>query len=218
MTIKTVPIKDSLVRGWGIFKNNVLFLVVVFIAVSIVYAIAERADDMSERFIWPAGLLVSIGYLVALAIVELGIVSVALRLVDHGKAEFEDFFSQLGVFFKFFITFILYGAMVGIGLVLLIVPGVYLAIKFGFFGFFIVDDRLEPLDALRASSRLTDGVKLDLLLFYLTMILVFFAGLILLIVGIYIAWPVTQLAIAYVYRNLRAQAGGATANGLPGRA
>ncbi|MEJ2722265.1 MAG: hypothetical protein P8181_14190 [bacterium] len=218
MAVKTVPIRESLERSWTIFKNNPLFLVVLFVVVSMVYGIIGKADEMADRFIWPAGLLVRVGYIVALAIVELGVVSVALKLVDHGKAVFDDLFSQFGVFFKFLITFILYSAMVGVGLVFLIVPGVYLAIKFGFFGFAIIDDELEPLDALRASSRLTDGVKLDLFMFYLAVALVLFAGLILLVVGVYIAWPVTQVAIAHVYRDLKSQTGEASAAGAPGRA
>jgi uncharacterized membrane protein len=209
MTIKTVPIRGSFERGWGIFKNNVVYLLVVFVVASIVYAIAGKVDDVSERFIWPGELFVSIGYLVAVVIIELAIVTVTLKLLDTGKAEFEDMFSAFGVFFKFIIGFILYGAMVAFGTLLLIIPGIYLGIKFGFFGFFIVDEKLEPLDAFRASSRITDGVKLDLFMFYLAALLVMFAGLILLFVGVYIAWPVTRLALANVYRNLRAQSDGA---------
>jgi uncharacterized membrane protein len=179
---------------------------------SIVYAIAERADDMAERFVWPGELLVSVGYLVAFTIVELAIITITLKMIDAGKAEFENVFSAFGVFFKFLIAFMLFGAMVALGTMLLIVPGIYLAIKFGFFGYFIVDEKLEPLDAFRASSRITDGVKLDLLMFYLATLLVLLAGLIMLGVGIYVAWPVTQLAIANVYRDLRNQTDG----GAPG--
>ncbi|UCH84548.1 MAG: hypothetical protein JSW50_02310 [Candidatus Latescibacterota bacterium] len=211
MTIKTVPIRDSLERGWGIFKNNVLFIVIVFVVASIVYAVAERADEMAERFIWPGELLVTVGYLVAFAFIELALISITLKLVDTGKAEVEDAFSSFGVFFKFFITFLLYGAMVAIGTLLFVIPGIYLAIKFGFFGYFVVDEKLEPLDALRASSRITDGVKLDLFMFYLLAALLLICGLILLLVGVYIAWPVVRLAIANIYRNLRSQ----TPNALP---
>jgi uncharacterized membrane protein len=208
MIIKTVPIRDSLERGWDIFKNNVLFLLMVFVVTTVVYAVAARADEIAERFIWPGQLLVSVGYLVAVAFAELAIVTITLKLIDEGKAEFEDVFSAFGVYFKFLIAFILYGAMIAFGTLLLIVPGIYLAIKFGFFGYFIVDEKLDVIDAFRASSRITDGVKLDLFIFYLTTVLVLFAGLILLGVGILIAWPVTRLAIANVYRNLRVQTEG----------
>jgi len=213
MVVKTVPIRDSLERGWEIFAKNALFLVVVFVVAAIVYAIAERADEVAEKFVWPGELLVMVGYLVAIVIVELVLVTVALKFVDTGEADFEDVFSRFAVFFKFFVTYLIYGAMVGLGTALFIIPGIYLAIKFGFFGFFIVDEGLEPLDALRASSRLTDGVKLDLFIFFLAVILVMVAGLILLIVGLAIAWPVTRLAIANVYRDLRSQ----TPNAIPGR-
>lgn len=212
MNVKTVPIRESLSRGWDLFKENAVFIVVVFVAASIVYAIAERADEMAERFIWPAELMVSIGYLIAITIVEIGLISVTLKLVDTAKSHFDHLVSEMHVLFKYLIAMLLYGLMVGLGFVVLIVPGIYLAIKFGFFGFFIVDDKLEPLDAFRASSRLTDGVKLDLFLFYLTLILVMFVGLLLLVVGIYVAWPVARLATAYVYRSLRAQSDGTAAD------
>ena len=115
MTVKTVPIRDSLERGWDIFKNNVLFLVVVFVVAAIVYAIAERTDEIAEKFVWPGELLVAVGYLVAVTIVELVVITVTLKFIDAGKADFEDIFSEFGVFFKFFIAYLLYGAMVGLG-------------------------------------------------------------------------------------------------------
>jgi hypothetical protein len=52
---------------------------------------------------------------------------------------------------------ILYGLAVAGGTVLLILPGIYLAISLVFSGFPIVLDRLGPLQGLRESHRLVKG-------------------------------------------------------------
>ncbi|UCG53211.1 MAG: hypothetical protein JSW58_06555 [Candidatus Latescibacterota bacterium] len=208
MTSKTVPISDSIKRGWGIYKENVFLLIAVFVIATIVYAIIERAETMGERLPWPVEMLIAVGYLIAFAIVEIGIINVTLKFIDDGKAEFEHLVSEIPVLIKFVVALLLYGLMVGVGLLVLVFPGIYLAIKFGFFGYCVVDDKLEPLDALRASSKLTDGVKLDLFLFYLFLILIFVLGFLCFLVGVYVSWPVTRLAVADVYRHLRGQVEG----------
>jgi uncharacterized membrane protein len=205
MNQKTVPVGASIRRGWGVFQENVFFLVAVFVIVSVAYVVIERAETLGERLPYPAELLIFVGYLVVVAIVEIGIINVCLKLIDSGNAKFEDLTSAIGVFVKFLIATVLYGLMVGLGIVFLIIPGVYLAIKFGFFGHFIVDEGLDPFEALKASSQLTDNVKLELFVFFLLIIAINFLGLLCLGVGVFVSWPVSRLALVNVYRELRKQ-------------
>ncbi len=208
MVDKTVPVGDSIRRGWEIFKGNAFFLVAVFVTVSVAYTIIERAEAMGEGLPYPAELLIGIGYLIVYAITEIGIINVCLRFIDGLEAKFEDLTSAIGVLVKYLIASFLYGMMVGLGTLLFVIPGVYLAIKFGFYGYFIVDENLDPLDALKSSSQLTDRVKLELLFFFLSLIAVNILGLLCLGVGVFVSWPVTRLAVANAYRELRKQTTG----------
>ncbi len=59
--------------------------------------------------------------------------------------------------------------MVAVGLMLLIVPGIYLGLKYQFYGYAIADKGIGPIDALKESDRMTEGAKQNLLIFWLTL-------------------------------------------------
>jgi uncharacterized membrane protein len=95
--------------------------------------------------------------------------------------------------------------VVAFGLVLLIVPGIILAIKYVFYDYLIIDKELGPLEALRESSRITGGVKWQLFIFMLLVFLINFAGILFFGVGLLLTIPATTIATAYVYRRLLAR-------------
>lgn len=88
---------------------------------------------------------------------------------------------------------------------MLIIPGIIWAIKFQYYGYFIVDKGLGPIKALEASSNLTDGVKWDLFLFGLLLTCIDLLGLLCLGIGLFAAIPTTIIARAFVYRRLESQ-------------
>jgi len=89
--------------------------------------------------------------------------------------------------------------MVAFGLVLLIIPGIYLALKYQFYGYLIVDKGMGPIKALKESGRITDGAKKDLLIFWL--VLFCSIAVIALVLGIFIALPV-GLLMAFISKEL----------------
>jgi uncharacterized membrane protein len=102
-------------------------------------------------------------------------------------------------------TGILYALIFIAGLILLIVPGIIWAVKFGLWPCFVVDKGLGPIQALKASSRTTRGVKWDLFGFGVICVIFTLAGLLCLIVGVFATYPTIIVAHALVYRQLAAQ-------------
>jgi uncharacterized membrane protein len=96
--------------------------------------------------------------------------------------------------------------MVAIGFVFLIVPGIYLAVKYQFYDYLIVDKGMGPIEAIKRSGVLTEGVKWNLVLFWLALVGINILGMIALGVGLIATVPVSWLANAYVYRRLQLQA------------
>ena len=72
--------------------------------------------------------------------------------------------------------------------------------------FLVVDRKLDPVEALRESSRLTQGVKGQLLVFALLIAAVNLVGAIALLVGLLVTIPTTVIAAAYVLRRLQSRA------------
>lgn len=81
-----------------------------------------------------------------------------------------------------------------------------MTIKLQFYSYFIVDKNAGPIEALKKSWAITRGVKWDLFLFGLLLGLITLAGLLALVVGLFVAIPVGLLANTYVYRKLLARA------------
>lgn len=95
---------------------------------------------------------------------------------------------------------ILYMAMVAVGLVLLIVPGIYLAMRFGQYQVAIVEKNLGILESFAYSSSITTNNRMNLLGLALLSILMIVAGCVALIVGIFFAIPVAWLSWVVAYR------------------
>lgn len=127
---------------------------------------------------------------------------IALDLYDHGASEFSRAFTTLPLFFSYLIAWFLYSFIVGIGMILLIIPGLIWLIKYSFFDLIIVDTNCGPTEALSRSGFLTYGHKWQLLLFALVSI-----GFIVIsiptIVGPFILAYVLFLSRAYIYRTLQ---------------
>jgi uncharacterized membrane protein len=132
-------------------------------------------------------ILSAIIYLIIYQVVELGLVGISLEFRDGNPHEIEDLFKNYRLFPNFLAATIIYGFMVAIGFILLIVPGIYLALKYMFYGYLIVDKGLGPIEALKESGRMTQGAKKNIIVYWLTL----WCGMIviMLILGLFVAAP-----------------------------
>ena len=85
---------------------------------------------------------------------------------------------------------------------MLIVPGIYLAVKYQFVPYLIVDKGMDPIEAFKESGKMTDGSKWDLLLLLIVLGMIVIIGFLAFIVGSFVAIPVVMVAEAYVYKKL----------------
>jgi len=97
-------------------------------------------------------------------------------------------------------TSMLYRIIVGCGLLLLIVPGIYLAIRFSLYSFFIVDTNAGITDSLRYSYRATAHHALRLFGVFTILFLFNFIP----VIGPVIAGFIVPIVCVYIYRKLTA--------------
>jgi uncharacterized membrane protein len=91
---------------------------------------------------------------------------------------------------------------IGIGLIFLIVPGIFILAILFFVPYVVVDEKRGILQSLARNMELTKGIRLQLFLFILVLIVVNVLGVLALGVGLLVTFPVTYLASAYVYRRV----------------
>jgi hypothetical protein len=183
--------------GWTTVKANLGLFIVLTIILWIVSGGSNRLTHT-----WPGGSGGLISWILT-TILSIGLIRITLKFVDGGTGTFNDLFSDFSPLLNYLLGSLLYGLIVVGGLVLLIVPGIVWAIKFGFYGYFIVDEKAGVMDALRKSSELTRNIKGDLLVFYLAIIGINLLGAICLGVGLLVSQPTAMLAMGYVYRKLQ---------------
>jgi GYF domain 2 len=95
---------------------------------------------------------------------------------------------------------ILYWIMVYVGLIFLIFPGIYLAMRYGQFMAAIVDRNLGVFEAFSYSSKITKNNRMNLFLLALLGFLIVIAGCLALCVGLIFAFPVIMLSNFVAYR------------------
>ena len=193
-------IAGALAAGWHGFVANfapmALYAVIVLLVNFFVGYPAREAEGLN-------GLLWNfIGFLVSQCI-TIGWLRIALDIVDGRPVSAERVRNSFEVLLPFFVAAILFSVMVAIGFVLLIVPGIILAVIFGFYGWVLVDGReRKALLALGRSADITRGHRLHLVGFGLVLLVFNIVGLLLFVVGVFVTSAVSILAVAHVYRRL----------------
>ena len=143
---------------------------------------------------------------VVIAILEffvgIGATVIALKLARGHHAKYADLMPQMRLAWRYFLASLLVGLIVVCGLILLIIPGIYLILRFSMTRFAVVDGA-GVNESLSLSTKLTGGVKWHLLGFFVVLILLNIVGALLLLVGLLVTMPVSMLAAAHVYLKLK---------------
>ncbi len=213
---KTFSASEALRYGWELTKEHYLLIVGTALIPALIqwvptiirsvlqfsYHSADQLPVMLSLFLGVLGLIC--GVLSSYA--SFGTTLIYLHLIGKEKTSLSDMFSPGGkLFLNYIIAAFISGFVTVVGLLLFIIPGIIFSIKFQYFALVILDKKLGAVEALKMSSKITDGVKMDLFAFGFLMLLVNLGGLLLLGVGLLATIPMTTLAHIYVYRKLLAQ-------------
>ena len=130
-------------------------------------------------------------------------IKIGLKLYENEQIGSYDFLSfSSSLFFKFLLGYVLYTLLAVVGFLLLIVPGIYLAIKYQYVQYLIVDKNMDVIEAFKESGKMTNGHKWNLLLLLLLFLMITILGVMALGVGLLVAAPIVMIAQAYVYKKL----------------
>jgi uncharacterized membrane protein len=198
-TPRTLDISEAFRAGWRGFLANILPLVVVGL---LVWTVTGSLNFWAERTAGVVQFLLGLLAFFVGQVVAIIWISLALAVVDGQPITTDRLLPSGATLISYIIASLLFSLMLGIGLVLLIIPGIIVALVFGLFGWAVVDKALDPIEALRHSSRITSGHRWQLLGFLLLAILLNIGGVLLLIVGVLVTSAVTLIAAGHIYRQL----------------
>ena len=192
--------------GWETFKKRPWFFVgstvVILLASGLINAFTTAIDSaMGGSVEEPSivGIVINLGLGTLLS---MG--ATAFYLAAHDNPETVDLTTlwHPQPFLNYLGASILFGLAVAAGFVLLVVPGVIVALMFMFNTFIVIDRTLGPIEAMKESRRITHGHKWTLLGFSLMLVLINLLGILALVVGLLVTIPVSSLALVSAYRQL----------------
>ncbi len=202
-----LSIGDAVRFSWAAVKQNtglVIGIAIVAIVVPLLPSFIAEAIKQSGGALASSSFIFGLISGVLSIIVGLGMIRVSLTFASGQRPKVAELFSEYRHVFSYIGASILYGLAVLAGLILLIVPGIILALRYSLFSYFVVERNLGPIASLKASAQATKGAKGALLGLGLVLGLINFAGFLALLVGYLFTYPMTAIAMAYAYRVLTA--------------
>ncbi|PSN13398.1 hypothetical protein C7293_16120 [filamentous cyanobacterium CCT1] len=199
-----VKIGNYFSRGWEIFKQKaplfvlftlMLFLIQVVIAI-LPYPLGSRSDEPV-----PGGIL-SFAFNVVAPALTAGYYFVAFQLARGRDAVFGDFFQGFNKFLPIFLTALVTGILTAIGFVLLVIPGVYLAVAYLFAQPFVIDKSADFWQAMETSRQLITKKWFSFFGLLLMLFLLNLAGAIVLGIGLLVTVPLTVCIVAAAYEDI----------------
>ena len=189
--------------GWDIMWKNFIALFVVFIIYSLLSGPVGALQWKVEDFDWFLLPLVLFG--IGFGIFVSGPIGysanwVFLKAVRGEKFEVKDLFSVFQRnYWNAVLGNILVVVIVGMGIFMLIIPGIIFACRLAFVPYLIVDREMEVTEALSKSWEMTKGYGWDIFFMGLLAIPIGIIGLLALIFGVIISaiWVKTAFAAMY---------------------
>ncbi len=208
-------IDEAVQTGWSKFLENVgpmlLFVSLPVIVIPIVLGVPEFAIQImnykgENNTLTMIGLLVQLLMLPVKTCVQIvlamGMIRISLKALDGVPFSFNDYMEAAPNFLNFLAAGFLYGAMLMVGFLCLILPGLAVFVVFHWYGYLILDKKMGPLQALGGSLTLCKDAYMDLAILWLVIFAINIVGFIALIIGLIPAQLLTLLILARVYRRL----------------
>lgn len=190
--------------GWEVLKKNFLPLLLVIIVMMLL-------GGFSPLFLShnPFGLtfFATLFGVLFLGPVNFGKNWVFLKAVRNEEVEVKDIFSVFGPhYWEIVLASLLVTVIVGIGFVLLVVPGIIFACRLAFVPYLVIDKNYKAVDAISKSWEMTKGFAWTIFLMGLLSFFIAIAGFIMLFVGIFPAqiWISASFASFYHAVDIKA--------------
>ncbi len=207
----TLSIGNCINYGWETFKKRPWFLIGALVLACLISAVPSLFGphphvgpdgELIEPPITAFHIIISIVSIVVSFLVAIGLTNFSIRAHDNVEGvQLSDLWYPKP-FWSFAAAHIVAGIAIGIGFVLLIVPGVILMLGWSFVRYLIVERGLGPINALKESWRITKGHKWQLFLFGLALFGINLLGALAIGIGLLVSVPVTMIAVVHAYRTL----------------
>lgn len=200
--------------GWKVMGAYFVELLVVTIIYGIIAGPVSIFQWKTDRFEWFLVPLILFALLYGIFVagpIGYSVKWVFLKAVRGEHIEIRDMFAAFQRnYWNVVIANIVVDIIIGLGVVMLIVPGIIFACRLAFVPYLVMDREMDVMDALRTSWDMTRGYGWQIFFMGFLAIFIVIGGLILLFVGVIISSMWISAAFASIYYSVVLQ------NGIPG--
>lgn len=203
--MKTLVISQILNKSWELFKAQagmLVALIFVYVLTSSVLSFIRQEYFHEYDF---TSILFTILYYIINLILSLGLVRIAINVVDEKRVDLDLLFSERNgtLLLHYFFGGFFIAIVVIIGFVFLIIPGIYLMLRLQFFQYALIEqEQADFWIAINESWEMTKGKVWDLLAIAVCCFLIIILGILAFLVGIFVAYPLVLIIYAVVFRIL----------------
>lgn len=153
-------------------------------------------------------ILLALPFIILMFLVQnaltMGFVKLGITAARKQKVSFDIIVSEMDLkkSARFILGAFLYAVTIILGLIALVIPGLYFLTKYTFVTSLIIDKNLSIGDAFKESAKMTEGNKFKLLLFTILLVLLNGLGALALFYGLLFTLPMTLIAGGHAYKQL----------------
>lgn len=188
-------------KNWGLF---VLATLVIFLA-SMIGSFSELSHQASGGFFTFGGGIINILATLLGIFLQLGLMKMLFNLVDGKEYKLEDLFNGPNSwrhYLYFAVASILYSALVGFGMLFLVIPGLIMMVGFLFVQYLVAEEKAGIFESFKISWKMTAGNRWKIFWFLILIILFNILGALALLIGLFITIPITYIVSVRLYRAL----------------
>jgi len=213
---RVVTVDEVFSYAWNVWKENLGLLVGVTFVVMIISGAAGGATEVIEQAALQAGglgmyiivaLACFVGEQVLQSFLWIGQIQIFLKLARGQRAEFSDLFSGGPYLLPMIGIWFLMTLAITAGLVLLIVPGIILALMWWPTYYLIAEGRCGVMESFSIAGRITQQNWGAAFVLFILSILLIIAGLLACCVGVLFAAPLCGMMFSVAYLMMSNQIG-----------
>jgi hypothetical protein len=213
-------------HGWKVLMKYFLEILLIIVVSSIISSPFFLIDDYDEQindqsgYIWeddnvthkfyyhtpfdddwsgPTGFFMFLYGILIAGPIQFGVFYACYKAVKDKKPLIQYLFDPFKNYWNVILANLLMTVIIGLGFALLIIPGIIFACRLAFVPYLVVDKKMEAVDAVKESWRMTKPYAWTIFATGLLTIPVFIIGFIALIIGVLVSIMLINLAFATLY-------------------
>ena len=202
LTHNSISTRDAFRFAWRALTQHFGLFAAILLTFVAAWIILEVVVIGGQRFGLVLWAVAHAAFVIFVAGLEAGFARLCLELYDGHAPTFTDAFARLALGPKFLAGQLIYLLLVVVGLVLLVVPGIYMAARLAWFSLRLVDGEANLIGSFRQSAALSKGAMGQLSLLMVALFLLNVLGAAVLGLGLVVTVSLSVLVMAAVYRRL----------------